>query len=65
MDITDHTDDESEDVEPQERPRQLPPDLPTSLDDRRQNVYRPDVEIYDDWSGQISCPSLRLKSAEV
>lgn len=51
MDITDHGDEEYEEVDFQPKSRRLPADLPTSLDDRRQDVFRPDVEIYDDWSG--------------
>ncbi|KAL9092204.1 MAG: hypothetical protein Q9159_000963 [Coniocarpon cinnabarinum] len=52
MDITDlNGEEEPEQLQPK-KPRQLPSDLPKSLDDRRQDIYRPDVEIYDDWSGQ-------------
>ena len=52
MDITDHDAEEPEQPIVQPKPRALPSDLPTSLDDRRQDSYRPDVEIYDDWSGK-------------
>ena len=52
MDITDHDSEEAEQLEAQPKQRTLPSDLPTSLDDRRQDTLKPDIEIYDDWSGQ-------------
>lgn len=48
--------DTDEDVEEPQR-RQLPDDLPTSLDDRRDTIFRPDVEIYDAWQGLSLVPS--------
>ena len=54
MDITDREDDEQDELDYQPQPRALPSDLPKSLDDRRHDTFKPDIEIYDDWSGTSS-----------